>query len=69
MRGKIASALKHHAMKAYRGVDVQLHAFLTPVIDATDKSASRSGQFTPRKRALGTHRIEAGWAPVPVWTR
>jgi hypothetical protein len=51
---------KHHAMKMYWGVEVQLHGFLTLVLDGGEWSASHPGRFTPRERAPGTHWI-GGW--------
>jgi hypothetical protein len=51
---------QHHAMKAYWGVEVQLHAFLTLALNGGEWSASRPGRFTPRERAPGTHWI-GGW--------
>jgi hypothetical protein len=47
-------------MKAYWGVEVELHAFLTSALDGGDWSASRPGHFTRRERTSGTHWIEAG---------
>jgi len=47
-------------MKTYRGVEVQLHAFLTSALDGGEWSVSRPGRFTPRKRAPGAHWI-GGW--------
>jgi hypothetical protein len=47
------------------GVEIQLHAFLTSILDGGEWSASRSGRFTPRERALGTH----WWASESSWTR
>jgi hypothetical protein len=44
-------------MKAYWGVEVWLHAFLTSALDGGKLSASRSGRFTPRERAPDTHWI------------
>jgi hypothetical protein len=42
-------------MKAYGGVDVLIHIFLTLALVAGERSASRPGRFTP-----GTHCI-GGW--------
>jgi hypothetical protein len=42
-------------MKAYEGVDLQTHVFVTSAIVKCEWSPSRSGSFTP-----GTHSIE-GW--------
>jgi hypothetical protein len=46
-------------MKAYGGVDVWIHVFLTSAL-VGDWSAARPGRFTPRERARGTHWI-GGW--------
>jgi hypothetical protein len=47
-------------MKAYGGVDVKIHIFLTLAQVEGEWSASRPGRFTPRERAPGTHSI-GGW--------
>jgi hypothetical protein len=47
-------------MKAYRGVDVWTHVFLTSALAGGEWSASRPGRFTPGERAPGTHWI-GGW--------
>jgi hypothetical protein len=47
-------------MKAYRGVDVEIHIFLTLALVGGEWSASRPGSFTPEERAPGTHYI-GGW--------
>jgi hypothetical protein len=47
-------------MKSYGGVEMQLHAFLTLVLDGGEWSASRPGRFTRRERASDTHWI-GGW--------
>jgi hypothetical protein len=44
-------------MKAYGGVDVQSHIFLTSALAGGEWSASRPGRFNPGKRAPGTHWI------------
>jgi hypothetical protein len=46
---------KYNAMKTYGGVEVQLRAFLTSVLDGSEWSAS-----APGKGARSTHWIE-GW--------
>jgi hypothetical protein len=48
-------------MKAYGGVDVQTHIFLTAALVGGEWSASRPGRFTAKEGALGTHWI-GGWA-------
>jgi hypothetical protein len=44
-------------MKAYGGVDVSIHIFLTSALVEGEWSASRPGHFTPWERATGTHWI------------
>jgi hypothetical protein len=48
---------KHYAMKAYGGVDVYIHVFLTLTLVAGELSVSRPFSLTPGERALGTHWI------------
>jgi hypothetical protein len=52
--------IKHHTMKMYRGVEVQLHTFLTSALDGAEWSITCLGCFIPRKRAASTHWI-GGW--------
>jgi hypothetical protein len=47
-------------MKAYGGVDVYSHIFLTSALAGGEWSASRPDLFNPRERAPGTHWI-GGW--------
>jgi len=47
-------------MKAYRGEEVQLHAFLTFTVNGNECAASRTCRFTPGVVAPGIHRI-GGW--------
>jgi hypothetical protein len=47
-------------MKAYGGVDVYIHIYLTSSLDGAEWSASHSGRFTPGERAPGTLWI-VGW--------
>jgi hypothetical protein len=47
-------------MKAYGGMDVYIHIFLTSALVGGEWSASRSRHFTPGERAPGTYWI-GGW--------
>jgi hypothetical protein len=47
-------------VKAYWGVDVYLHEFLTSTLDEGEWSASRPGRFIPRERVPRIHWI-GGW--------
>jgi hypothetical protein len=47
-------------MKAYGGVDVYIHVFVTSALVGGKWSASCPGRFTPGERAAGTHWI-GGW--------
>jgi hypothetical protein len=47
-------------MKAYGGVDVWTHVFLTSALVGGEWSASRPGRFTLGERAPDTHWI-GGW--------
>jgi hypothetical protein len=47
-------------MKAYGGVGVQVHVFLTLAIVGGEWTDSRPGRFTPGEKARGAHRI-GGW--------
>jgi hypothetical protein len=42
-------------MKAYGGVEVQTHVFLTSALVGGEWSASRPSRFTPGERTHGTH--------------
>jgi hypothetical protein len=50
-------------MKAYVGVDVYIHIFLTSALVGGDWSTSRPGRFFPGERAPGTHWI-GGWVDL-----
>jgi hypothetical protein len=60
VRCPCAQLIKHYAMKAYGGVDVYIHIFLTSALVGGEWSASRPGRFTTEKKLLGTHR-KVGW--------
>jgi hypothetical protein len=47
-------------MKAYEGVDVWTHVYLTPTLVGGEWSASLPGRFTPEEKTSGTHWI-ADW--------
>jgi hypothetical protein len=50
-------------MKAYGGVDVYIHIFLTSALGGGEWSASGPGRFTPEERAPGTYWIGACVGP------
>jgi hypothetical protein len=52
-------------MKAYVGVDVWIHIFLTSALVGGEWSASRPCRFTPGERAPDTHWI-GGWVDPSV---
>jgi hypothetical protein len=56
--GKVFAML--NAMKAYGGVDVYIHIFLTSALAVGELSASHPGCFTRGERTPGTHWI-GGW--------
>jgi hypothetical protein len=47
-------------MKAYGGVDVYIHIFLTSALAGGEWSTSRPGRFTAGERTPSTHWI-GGW--------
>jgi hypothetical protein len=47
-------------MKTYGVMEVQLHSFLTLVLDGGEWLASQPGRFTPKERTPGTH-CKGGW--------
>jgi hypothetical protein len=51
-------------MKAYVGVDVQLHIFFILALVAGEWSASRPGRFTPGESTPGTRWIEGWVGPI-----
>jgi hypothetical protein len=55
-------------MKAYEGVDVYIHIFLTSEVEVSGQ-LSHPGHFTRQETIpLVPIGYEAGWAPKPVWT-
>jgi len=44
-------------MKTYGEVELQLHTFLTSVVDEDEWTASGHGRFTPREKAPSAHWI------------
>jgi hypothetical protein len=62
-RGKVKLSVcltKHYAIKAYGGLGVYIHVFLTSALVGREWSASLPLRFTPRQEAPGTHWIR-GW--------
>jgi hypothetical protein len=49
--------IKHHAIKTYWGVEVQLYAFIILALYGGEWSASRPGHFTPGVNSYGIHWI------------
>jgi hypothetical protein len=63
-KGKLSLCLiKHHAIKTYWRMEIQLHAFLTWVLYGGEWSALRLGRFTPGGRTSGTHWTGACMGP------
>jgi hypothetical protein len=57
--GKLVPVLfltEYYEMRAYWGVEVQFHAFLTSALEGGEWSASRPGRFIPVERAPVTIR-------------
>jgi hypothetical protein len=52
-------------MKAYGGVDIYTHIFLTSALVGGEWSESRPGRFIPGERTPGTHWI-GGWVDLRV---
>jgi hypothetical protein len=50
-------------MKAYVGVDVQTHFFLTSALVGGEWSASRTGHLTTGERTPGTHYLGSWVGP------
>jgi hypothetical protein len=57
--------IKHHAMKTYREVNVQLHAFLTSTVNRVTCFTFRP--HDPVERVLGTH-WKGGWVYSTAYT-
>jgi hypothetical protein len=51
---------KHYVMKAYGGLNVKTHVFLTSDLVGDELSVSRPCHFNPRVRTPGTNWIR-GW--------
>jgi hypothetical protein len=54
---------KHHILKTYGRVEVQLHAFLTSALDGGEWSRSRPGRFIPGERASDINWIGVWVSP------
>jgi len=53
--------------KHTRRAEIQLHLFVTSVLDEDGWLASRPGRFAPIERAPGPFELEAGYASVGYW--
>jgi len=53
-------------MKAYEGVEIQLHSFLISALNGSEWSASRPGSTTSRERAPDIHWIGGLAGPTAV---
>jgi hypothetical protein len=62
-KDKAIPLIKYHTTKMYMGIEVELHTFLTFVLDV----AGIPSLFTTAKRAPVPIAQEAGWATKPVW--
>jgi len=49
-RRRILCLIKHHAIKICGGVEVELHTFLTLVLDTGEWSFACPSHFTPEQR-------------------
>jgi hypothetical protein len=54
-------------MKAYKGVEVQFHAFLPSALNGGGCSASRPDRFTPRTEPSVLIKQKVEWDPELVW--
>jgi len=54
---KMYPLIKHHAMRMYQAVEVQLHAFLTLTLDWGECPASCLGHFNSIEREHSTYWI------------
>jgi hypothetical protein len=56
-KSKVVPVSKHYAMKAYGGLDVYIHVFLTSALVGGEWSGLRPGCFVSGEGASGTHWI------------
>jgi hypothetical protein len=65
----VLNLIKDYAMKAYGGVDVYIHIFLTLALAGGKRSASHPDHFTPRGRAPSTQWIGTRASLDNMWRR
>jgi len=58
----------HHTMKMYRGVEVQLHMFMTSALDGLSGQLHAPASLPPEKSPLVPISQAPGWAPEPART-
>jgi hypothetical protein len=68
VKGKVKSQclIKQYAMKAYGGMDIEIHIFLSSALAGGQWSDSRLFRFTPGKEPPVPIGWEDRWAPEPV---
>jgi hypothetical protein len=54
-------------MKAYGGMDVEIHVFLTSTLVCGERSYSRPGRFTPEKEFSVPFGKKFRWALEPAF--
>jgi hypothetical protein len=64
----VLNEFKHYIMKAYGGMDIQIHIFLTSALVGGEWSVSRPAALSPGKEPEVPIIQEGWWTPEPIWT-